>query len=93
VVNACVRRLKGQNRPDPQTGSTVEPESCLRKDCKLLFFDFVESNAGFLWLMSVSDQAGEKIDDEAVHATVAGMVDLANVPQLVVDRFNQRPLS
>ncbi len=60
-------------------------------------FFVARSNAGFLWLVGAGDQTGvytgEQVDDEAIHTAVTRVVDLADILELVVDRFNQRPLS
>ncbi len=47
----------------------------------------------FLGLMTVSDQAGEEIDDEIDRIAVARMLNLRDVFRLVVDRFHNGPFA
>ena len=47
----------------------------------------------FLRLVCVLDQARQQIDEKVPRATVAGVLDLRDVLQLIVDGLNQRPLT
>ena len=50
-------------------------------------------DAGLLWLVGAGDQGGERVNEETVHAAVAGVVDPADVCELVAAGFDQRSLS
>jgi len=42
----------------------------------------------FLWLMRVGNETGNQIDQKVIDAAMAGMLDLRNVLELVIDGFN-----
>ena len=43
----------------------------------------------FLGLIRIGNQAGDEIDQEGSDTAVTGVVDLGDVFELIVDRFNQ----
>lgn len=77
-----------------------QPEFGLSDQELLLLFDsqemsfFVgESDGWLLRLVCVTGKGRHQIHHEIRDATVAGVFDLRNVFELIVDCFNQRPLS
>jgi hypothetical protein len=53
----------------------------------------VEVKRRFLGLMAVGDEAGEQMDEEVHRAAMAGVLDLADVLELVVDGLDERALA
>ena len=43
--------------------------------------------------MAVGDEAGEEVDEEVERAAMAGVLDLADVLELVVDGLDDRPFA
>jgi len=48
---------------------------------------------GLLGLVAVGDQSSEQVDEEIVGTTMAGMLDLADVLELVIDALDDRTLA
>ena len=48
---------------------------------------------GFLGLVAVGDQPCQEVRQEIVRAAMAGVLDLADILELVVDALDNRPLA
>ncbi len=54
---------------------------------------WLQAEGRLLGLVAVGDQSRHKVNQEIVRATMAGVLDLADVLELVVDALNERPLA
>jgi hypothetical protein len=53
----------------------------------------VQSEGRFLGLIAIGNQSGDQVDQGVDQATVAGMLDLADVFELIIDGLGDGPLT
>jgi len=69
-----------------------KPESRLSDGCALSLGDVKVKRRAF-GLLGVSDQSSDQMDQKVNRAAVSGVLDLTDIFELIVDGFNQRPLT
>ena len=75
-------------RPRDKCLLNVSSELCGRGKCEETAVE-----RGFLGQMAVGDQPSNEVDQEIGRAAMAGMFDLADILELVVDGLNDGPLA
>jgi len=53
----------------------------------------IEMERWFLGLMAVGDESSEEVHEEVEWTAMAGVLDLADVLELVIDTLDDRPLA
>ncbi len=67
-----------------------ELKNCSREGWKLLG---IELQRRFFLQIGVGNQASQQIDQEIERTTMAGMLDLTDILEMVINRLNNRPLA